>query len=104
MRSSYPINPAYVDPVALTTRFISPPRHFRLPHYVCNSPAFLTVARQGAGLNAAPNAPRKSRRKTSNDVQRDRKNRARSYTERRAIIAEWSGAVVAESSKYEVRV
>lgn len=49
-----------------------------------------------------PRSPRKTRRKTAEDVKRDRKSRMRSDPDRPTVIAVWAGVVLAETKDYEV--
>lgn len=45
---------------------------------------------------------KKSRRKGPSDIERDRKSRGQKAMGRRPVIAQWNGAILAESSDYEV--
>lgn len=67
------------------------------------TPRFTMNARhQNRQLDCTPRSQRKSRRKTAEDVKRERKSRARNDTDRPILMALWAGVVLAESQDYEV--
>lgn len=90
---STPLFPRRLVPAFQPSHQITPPRPILQP---------ISLARKKFAKGES-SPQRRSRRKTGADISRDREARARQSKHRRPLIAQWSGAVLAESTNYEVR-